>query len=174
MKTNTMLYIGAGVAGIVAAILIFRGGSKVASAAAGAAGRVADAINPINPNNVFSQAANAVTQSTTGTPNSLGTWLAEKFDPTTRAADKWARENIGVATDSDDKEMGKAMQTFFMNAPPAIDIGGYYDDDEFDAAAMARFNAGNTDVVGPAMWDSNSTARLIRRPVTVRANSEYE
>lgn len=86
MKTKTMLYLGAGVAGLVAAIVLVRSSSKAAAAVKQGAAAALDAINPASPNNLVNRAVNTVVETGTGTPNSFGTWLAEKLDPTTRAA----------------------------------------------------------------------------------------
>lgn len=74
--------------------------TKAAKAAAGGAGAVvgavgdrvaaaAQAVNPLNPENVFAGTVNRTVQNLTGDSTStLGTKLAEWFDPATRAADR--------------------------------------------------------------------------------------
>lgn len=78
-----------------------------------------DAVNPASQNNVVNRGVTAVVQAVTGTPNSLGTWLAEKFDPMTRAADA-AMKSIQTPayiqtwtnTDQEDAELGAAMRGY--------------------------------------------------------------
>lgn len=76
-----------------------------------------DAVNPANQNNVVNRGVTAIVQAATGTPNTLGTWLAEKFDPTTRAADQAMRSvqtpaaiQLWTNADQEDAEIGAAMQ----------------------------------------------------------------
>jgi hypothetical protein len=45
---------------------------------------VGAAVNPLNPENIFNQAATGAVTRLTGREETLGGWLADMFDPTTR------------------------------------------------------------------------------------------
>jgi hypothetical protein len=124
-SSRTVVYLVALGAGVVGAVLLARAGGKAAatvgefassikdgaiataSAAVDVASAAVDAVNPTNPNNIFASGVNAAVQVATGGPDTLGTWLAGVFDPTTRRASEMLRE---------------------MTQPkPAIDLGTYAD-----------------------------------------------
>lgn len=82
MKRNLVL-IGAGL-GLVLIVGAVWAGRRVAN--------VANAVNPLNPNNVAAQGANAIASAVTGREETLGGWLAELFDPATRAVNaEWGK-----------------------------------------------------------------------------------
>jgi len=77
MPSKTLLIVGAGV-GLVLVI-------GAALAARYALPVVGAALNPLDSENVFNQGVTGVVSQVTGREETLGGWLAELFDPGTRA-----------------------------------------------------------------------------------------
>jgi hypothetical protein len=77
MPNKYLLLIGAGV-GLVLVVGAVWGIKRALPA-------VGQAVNPLNAENVFNQAATGVVSQFAGRPETLGGWLAELFDPSTRA-----------------------------------------------------------------------------------------
>jgi hypothetical protein len=109
------------VAGVIAWQVVKQGKTIAA-----AAGEALDQVNPLNNNNVFKQGADSAFQAVTGDKvNTIGTRLAEVFDPTTRAAADFARSLTGTAdtgptiaqllntpADQEDADLGAAIRGF--------------------------------------------------------------
>lgn len=92
-----------GVAAVVAAVLLYVVGKKIAGAVPGAVGAVGSAINPTNPDNIFAGSVNAVGGAVSGAGQdwTLGGWLYDALHPTydpnapaspapSPAADSWS------------------------------------------------------------------------------------
>lgn len=70
-----------GAVAVVAAVLLYVVGKKLAGAAPGAVAAVGQAVNPVNPDNVFASGVNAVggAVSGRGAEWSLGSWVYDVF-----------------------------------------------------------------------------------------------
>jgi hypothetical protein len=79
MPNKTLFLIGAGV------------GLVLILGAAWAARRALPALNPLNPENIVNQGVTGLVTELAGRPETLGGWLAELFDPATRAANEMLR-----------------------------------------------------------------------------------
>lgn len=118
MQTKTIIYVGAGVAGVALAIWLLKSASKAATAAKAALGKAAEAVNPASPNNLAYQAASALTPQ-----GSVGSYLydlfntgAPKADAPTRATPKMPSIDLGAYPNRDDE--GNPMPAFGLGILP--------------------------------------------------------
>ena len=161
MNARALLYVAAGVAGLVIAQRVLSGASAVGGAvgtAAAAAGRVLNTVNPTNPDNVFNTTANRAWEWITGRPGqTIGLSIEQLFSgkPATVAYD----------ADADDWALGQAMRaaepTYFTRRATARDAGPWSAVDQEDAdmgAAMRGFEYVGANV--GAAWP----ASIPRRP----------
>lgn len=140
MNARAVLYIVAGVAGIVIAQRIISGATSIGGAVATGAravGNVLNQVNPVNPENIINRAANSAWETITGRPGqTIGLSIQELFTNTPASvaynaeADDWAlgqamraaepsyfqrRETLRTAgpwsaVDQEDADMGAAMR----------------------------------------------------------------
>lgn len=161
MNGRTLLYVAAGVAGLVIAQRVLAGVATVGGAigtAAGAIGQALNVINPVNPGNVFNRTANTVWERITGRPGqTIGMSIEELFTNKPAA--------VPYNADADDAALGAAARanepSYFARRATARNAGPWTAVDQEDAdmgAAMRGF-----EYVGPqtgAAWP----ASIPRRP----------
>jgi len=75
MEAKNYMVIGAAVAGLALAFMVYKGAGKVVDKAVDMAGDALQAINPLNNENIISQGAEAAYRGATGSTGSMGTDL---------------------------------------------------------------------------------------------------